>query len=143
MFDTEIYLRRTWKKVTIVIEKERIYVLFLKRFFIKIQLVYSVPSIYAVQEWPSHSYTYIYMHTFFHTIFHHVLTQEIGYSSLCYTVGPHCLSILNVSICIYQPQTPVHPTPPPPLATTSLLSMSLMCLCALIQILFHSRRCEA
>ena len=29
-------------------------------------------------------------------IFHHVLSQETGYSSLGYTVGPHCLSILNV-----------------------------------------------
>ena len=24
--------------------------------------------------------------------FHHGLSQEIGYSSLCYTTGPHCLS---------------------------------------------------
>ena len=32
---------------------------------------------------------------FSHTIFHHVLAQEIGYSSLCSTVGHHCLSSLN------------------------------------------------
>ena len=31
---------------------------------------------------------------FTHTIFHHTLSQEIGYSSLCYRVGSHCLSIL-------------------------------------------------
>ena len=38
----------------------------------------------------------------------HVITQEIGHSSLCRTVGPCCLSILNVVVYIYQPQTPCH-----------------------------------
>ena len=53
---------------------------------------------------------------FFHTIFHHVLTQVTGHSSWCCTVGSHYLSVLNVIVCIYQPQTP-HPSPsvsPPP-----------------------------
>ena len=47
------------------------------------------------------------------------------YRFLSYTVGPHFLSLLNVIVCIYQPQTP-HPSHflPPPLATTSLFSMS-------------------
>ena len=31
----------------------------------------------------------VYIHSFSHIIFHTVLSQEIGYSSLCYTVGPH------------------------------------------------------
>ena len=39
--------------------------------------------------------------SFSHIIFHHVLSLEIGYSSLCCTVGPHCLSILKVRVCIY------------------------------------------
>ena len=34
------------------------------------------------------------------------ISQETGYCSLCYTVGPHGLSILNVIVCVYQPQTP-------------------------------------
>ena len=38
---------------------------------------------------------------FFYILFHYGLSQEIGYSSLCYTVGPYCLSILNVIVCIY------------------------------------------
>ena len=50
--------------------------------------------------------SYIYIHSFFHTIFHHVLTQEIGHSSLCCTVGPYCFSVLKVIAHIYQPQTP-------------------------------------
>ena len=61
--------------------------------------------------------SYIYIHYFLHIIFYHVLSQETGYSSLCCTVGPHCLSILNTIVCIYQPQTP-HPSHslPPTLA---------------------------
>ena len=46
------------------------------------------------------SYTHVYI------LFHYGLSQEIGYSSLCYTVGLCCLSILNVIVCIYLPQTP-------------------------------------
>ena len=45
---------------------------------------------------------YIYRHThthfFPHILFHHVLSQEIGYNILCYTVGPHCFSIINVIV---------------------------------------------
>ena len=46
-------------------------------------------------------YIYIHTHSFSHNVFHHVLPQKTGYSSLCYTVGPHCLSILNGIVCIY------------------------------------------
>ena len=46
----------------------------------------------------THTHTHIYTHSYSHTIFHHVLSQKIGYSSLCCTVGPHCLSILNVRV---------------------------------------------
>ena len=45
--------------------------------------------------------SYIYTHSFCHTVFYHVVSQEIRYSSLCYMVGCHCLSILNVIVCIY------------------------------------------
>ena len=36
----------------------------------------------------------------FHILFHFGLSQDIEYSSLCYTVGPCCLSILYVIVCI-------------------------------------------
>ena len=42
----------------------------------------------------------------FKIFFSIVVSQEIGHSSLYYTVGPCFLSILNVIVCIYQPQTP-------------------------------------
>ena len=58
------------------------------------------PYIYIYIHTHIYIYIYIYTHTytdsFFHTFFHHVLTQEIGYSSLCCTVELHCLSILNI-----------------------------------------------
>ena len=53
--------------------------------------------------------SYIYIHSFSQTISHHGLYQEPGYSSPCCTVGPCGLSILNVILCNYQPQTP-HPS---------------------------------
>ena len=40
--------------------------------------------------------SYINIHSFFHIIFHQVLFKKIGYSSLCYILGPHFLSILYV-----------------------------------------------
>ena len=49
-------------------------------------------------------HTYIFF--FKNILFQYVSFQEIKYSSLCYTVGPCCLSILNVIVCIYQSQTP-------------------------------------
>ena len=55
------------------------------------------------------SYIYTHTHSSSHTIFHHDLSQETGYSSLRCTTGPQCLPVLNVIVCIYQPQTP-HPS---------------------------------
>ena len=44
--------------------------------------------------------------THIHILFHYGLSQDIEYSSLWYTIGSCCLSILNVVVCIYQPQNP-------------------------------------
>ena len=47
------------------------------------------------------SYTYIHIHIYihiFHILFHYVLSQDIEHSSLCYTVGPCCLSS---GVCFY------------------------------------------
>ena len=45
--------------------------------------------------------SYMYMHSFCYIIFHRGPSQETVYSSLCCTVGPNCLSILNVIVCFY------------------------------------------
>ena len=66
--------------------------------------------------------------SFFHNFFHYGLSQEIEYSSLCYTVGgPHCLSILNVTVCIYQLQAPSPLISLPPLPLGSHRSVVSVC----------------
>ena len=44
-------------------------------------------------------YKYIHTHILFYILFHYGLSQDIDYSSLCYTVGPCCLSILYIIAC--------------------------------------------
>ena len=63
----------------------------------------------------------------FQIIFHYVLLQGTEYSSLYYTVGPCCLSILHTVVCIYESQTPnlSLPSPFPPLITICLFSRSV------------------
>ena len=69
-------------------------------------------------KWPGHTHT----HSLSSIIFHHGLSQETGYSSLCYIVGSHCLSILNIIVCISNSQSLSLPFPSP-LTTTSLFCM--------------------
>ena len=45
---------------------------------------------------------YMYIHIHFQILFHYGLSQDIEYSSLCYTVGPCCLSLLYKVVCICQ-----------------------------------------
>ena len=37
----------------------------------------------------------------FHILFHYGLSQDIKDSSLCYIVGPCCLSILRIIVCVW------------------------------------------
>ena len=60
----------------------------------------------------THTHIYIYIHILFYILFHYGLSQETGYSSLCYAAGPCCLSIPYIIVCIYQPQTPSPSLPP-------------------------------
>ena len=108
-------------------------------FLIRTQLIYNVVSV-SVYSIVTQSYMYIF--SFSHTSFHHGLSQETGYSSLCCTVGPHCSSILNIMVCIYQP-LPVHPTSsllPPGKYKSVLHFCNLFCfvdriICVIFQIL--------
>ena len=58
--------------------------------------------------------TQLYMHIF-HMLFYYGLSLDIECSSLCYTVGPYCLSILNMPIIIASanPKLPIQPSPIP------------------------------
>ena len=65
-------------------------------FLIEVYLIYNVVLISAVQQSDSVIYIYIYIYILFHC----GLLQDIEYSSLCYTVGPCCLSALYIIVCI-------------------------------------------
>ena len=43
---------------------------------------------------------YICIYTLFHILFHSEFSQSIEYSSLCCTVGLHCLSVPYIIVCI-------------------------------------------
>ena len=75
----------------------------------------------AVQQ----SDSVIHIYILFHILFRYGLSQDIEYSSLCYTVGPCCLSVLYITACVCSSHTPspFFPQPPSPLATTSLFSV--------------------
>ena len=47
-----------------------------------------------------HFYTHIYIYILFRILSHYGLSQDIEHSSLCYTVGLCCLSILHIIVCI-------------------------------------------
>ena len=59
-------------------------------------LLITVVLIYAVQQ--SDSVVHIYI--LFHILFDYGLSQDIEYSSLGYTVGPCCLSVLCILVCV-------------------------------------------
>ena len=65
---------------------------------IEVQLIYNVVLISATQKSVTHTHIYIYI--LFHIIFHYGLSQDIDYSSQCYTVGPCYLSILYIRVCV-------------------------------------------
>ena len=82
------------------LEYEQISLIFI---FIKIQFNYNFVPISAVQQSDLHTYTHIPL----------ILSSIMFYPKkldilpcAVHRVGPHCLSILNVAVCIYSPQTP-------------------------------------
>ena len=53
------------------------------------------------------------LYILFHTLFPYGLSQDIEYSSLCYTVGPCCLSILYIQFASANPKLPCPPSSTP------------------------------
>ena len=68
------------------------------------------------------TFTAMYIHIFFSMWF----IPGHKYSSLCYPVGPCCLSILYITVCICQPQT-LNPFFPHPLALGNCKSVLYVC----------------
>ena len=58
-----------------------------------------------VIETNSFSFVFFFTHMYISKIilFHYGLSQDIQYSSLCYTLGPCCLSILNATLFLHVP----------------------------------------
>ena len=79
----------------------------------------------------------IHISILFQILFPFGLLQNTEQSSLCYTVGPCWLSILNIVVCIWQSQTPSLSLPShlSPSVTISLFSksVSLFLFCVRIQ----------
>ena len=80
---------------------------FFSYFLLKYSWFTMLVPISVIQQGVPVIHTYPFF--FSYLIFDHGLSQEIGYSFMCYIVGTYCLSFLNVIVCIYQPQTP-HPS---------------------------------
>ena len=73
-------------------------------FFTKVQFIYNVVFLLCSKVTQS----YIYMHSSSYIIFHHVLSQEIGYSSLCCTavfLGGCQVRMLHLNQLIQLPRT--------------------------------------
>ena len=56
---------------------------------------------------------YIYIYIIFQTLSPCKLLQNTEYSSLCYTIGPCCLSILCIVVSVCYSQIPNLSLPPP------------------------------
>ena len=67
-------------------------------YFIEVHLIYNIVLISAVKQSGSVIHIYILFHILFLMVFYRIL--NIFNSSLCYTVGPYCLSILYMIVCI-------------------------------------------
>ena len=94
-------------------------------------LLYSIVLISAVQS-------YAYIHSFSSYYFLSCYITKIGSSSLCCTVGPRCLSILNVVVYIYQAQTPhlSHSLPHPPCQTQVYCLYLWVCFCFVYRFIY-------
>ena len=69
----------------------------------------------------------LYLYIFFFIFYG--LSLDIQYCTLCHIVGPCCLSMLYIKVCICWSQTPNPSISQPSLATTSLFPILWDCLC--------------
>ena len=53
-----------------------------------------------ISDMYKYTYIYIYNYIVFQILYHYRLLQDIKHSSLCYTAGAYCLSILYTVVCI-------------------------------------------
>ena len=68
-------------------------------FYIGVQLINNFVLVSGVQLSDSVIHTHTHTYILFNIHFHYGLSQDIKYSSLCYTGGPCWLSVLNQVVC--------------------------------------------
>ena len=104
-------------------------------FYIGVELINNVVLMSGVQQ--SDSVIHIYVSILFQILFPFRLFQKIERSSLCDTVDPCWLSILNIAVCTCQSQAPILSFPPPfsPPVTIIVMTSVEVSLCSLIRIL--------
>ena len=85
-------------------------VYFIYLFLIGVELLYNVVLVSAVQQ--SESAICILISPLSGISFPFRSSWSTEKSSLCYTAGSHQLSILYIVAYIYNPNLPIHPTPP-------------------------------
>ena len=71
--------------------------------------------------------TRLYIRILLHVLFHYGLSQDIEYSSPCYTLGPCCLSTLHVLVCICSSRTPSPSLPHTPSPRQLLVCSLWLC----------------
>ena len=67
----------------------------------KVWLIYNVVLISTVWHTQLHIHTHTHTHILFRILFHYGLSQDTEHSSLCYLIGPCCLSIAYIIVGIY------------------------------------------
>ena len=72
-----------------------------------------------------YTHTHTYTHIHLHILFHCGLCQDIEYNFPCFAVGPCCLSILYITVCIVNPELPSFP---PPLSSRLATTDPFLCL---------------
>ena len=78
-----------------------------------LSLVHSILLVSGIEhsDYVIYKCAYIYIYSV-ETLSHYRLLQDIGYSFLCYTVGPCWFSILSIIMCLFYPQPPHLPLLP-------------------------------
>ena len=80
-------------------------------FKIEVQLIYNVYQFQVYSKVIQEYIFRIYIYITFQILFHYRFSQDIEYSSLCYTVGLCCLSILYIVLCMVNPKLLIYPSP--------------------------------
>ena len=104
---TQVVLISLWSNFYPSAKKENppsVFFFFYFLCYIGVELINYVVLVSGVQQ--SDSVTHMHVSILFQILFPIRLLQNIEQSSLCYTVGPRWLSVVHITVCTCQFQTP-------------------------------------